>query len=494
MSSRYEPVIGLEVHAQLLTKTKAFCSCSTAFGAPPNSHVCPTCLGLPGALPVLNREAVRMAVRAALALGCTIQPTSRFARKNYFYPDLPKGYQISQFDEPFSQGGHLEIEVEGAAPKRIGITRVHMEEDAGKNVHEGEDSIVDLNRSGVPLIEIVGEPDLRAASDAAEYLRTLRDVVVFLGVNDGNLEEGSFRCDANVSLRPKGETKLGTRTELKNINSFRFVQRAIEHEIERQETVLESGGRIVQETRGWDEKNGRTFSMRSKETAQDYRYFPEPDLPPLILDELFVEEVRREMPELPKEKRARFVREMGLTPYAAGVLTAHPRVAAFFEEAATLHGDPVKVANFVQSEVLRDATTHGLLTTFPGLTAAGRRAPEAGRWREDQREAGEGGLRQSRADGSRARGRGRGAGDRAGDRRGGDRGGRAARGRGQPEAGRAAPRWENGPHGVLRRAGDERDEGEREPANGERRAEEGARAGLGRLVTGGKRPTVRGRS
>jgi aspartyl-tRNA(Asn)/glutamyl-tRNA(Gln) amidotransferase subunit B len=365
-SSRFEPVIGLEVHAQLLTRSKAFCSCSTEFGAPPNTHVCPTCLGLPGALPVLNAQAVTMAVRTALALGCTLRMTSRFARKNYFYPDLPKGYQISQFDEPFSEHGHLDIATGGEAPMRIGITRVHMEEDAGKNVHDrGDQSIVDLNRSGVALVEIVGEPDLRSGAQASEYLRTLRDMLVFLGVNDGNLEEGSFRCDANVSIRPRGETKLGTRCELKNINSFKFVEKAIDHEILRQEEVLSSGGRIVQETRGWDDKSGTTFSMRSKEEAHDYRYFPEPDLPPLVLDDAFVAHIVHTMPELPRKKRERFVRELEITPYAADVLTQHPRVAAFFEEAATLHGAPMRVANFVQSEVLRDVTTHGLTAKIP---------------------------------------------------------------------------------------------------------------------------------
>jgi aspartyl-tRNA(Asn)/glutamyl-tRNA(Gln) amidotransferase subunit B len=368
----YEAVIGLEVHAQLLTQSKAFCGCPTAYGAPPNSQVCPVCLGLPGALPVLNGEAVRLAVRTALALSCAIRPVSRFARKNYFYPDLPKGYQISQFDEPFSDGGHLEIEV-GGAKKTIGITRVHMEEDAGKNVHFASASVVDLNRSGVALVEIVGEPDLRSGAEAAEYLRTLREILVFIGVNDGNLEEGSFRCDANVSIRPVGETKLGTRVELKNINSFRFVEKAIGYEIERQAEVLRGGGRIVQETRGWNEDRAATFSMRSKEEAQDYRYFPDPDLPPLRLEDAFVAAVRESMPELPSSKRRRFVEDLGLTPYAAHVLTAHPQVAAFFEEAAVLYSagsrpgaaTATRVANFIQAEVLRDVQSHGLESKIP---------------------------------------------------------------------------------------------------------------------------------
>jgi aspartyl-tRNA(Asn)/glutamyl-tRNA(Gln) amidotransferase subunit B len=364
---RYEVVIGLEVHAQLLTRSKAFCGCPTTYGAPPNTQVCPVCLGLPGALPVLNGEAVRLAVRTALALSCSIRPESRFARKNYFYPDLPKGYQISQYDEPFSDRGHLEIEV-GGAKKTAGITRVHMEEDAGKNVHLESASVVDLNRSGVALVEIVGDPDLRSGAEAAEYLRTLREILVFIGVNDGNLEEGSFRCDANVSIRPVGEAKLGTRVELKNINSFRFVERAIAYEIERQSQVLAGGGRVVQETRGWNEDKGTTFSMRSKEEAQDYRYFPDPDLPPLRLDDAFVAEVRATMPELPSAKRRRFTDELGLTPYAAQVLTAHPHVAAFFEEAAALGGksvSPTRIGNFIQSEVLRDVQSHGLTSAIP---------------------------------------------------------------------------------------------------------------------------------
>ncbi len=367
----WEAVIGLEVHAQLLTESKLFCPCSTAFGAPPNTHVCPTCLGLPGALPVLNAEAVRLAVRAALALGCELRRggTSRFARKNYFYPDLPKGYQISQFDEPLAEGGRLVIGegVEGSSAVRVArITRVHMEEDAGKNLHElAGGSVVDLNRAGTPLVEIVGEPDLRSPSEASAYLRALRDILVFMGVNDGNLEEGSFRCDANVSIRAVGEAKLGTRVELKNINSFRFVERAIASEIARQEELLEAGKHVVSETRGWDEKSGTTYTLRTKETAQDYRYFPEPDLLPLVVDEAALAKARAELPELPEDKRARFVSELGLSPYAASVLTAHPRIAAFFEEAATLHGDAVKVGNFVQAEVLRDVTTRGLHADLP---------------------------------------------------------------------------------------------------------------------------------
>jgi aspartyl-tRNA(Asn)/glutamyl-tRNA(Gln) amidotransferase subunit B len=361
---RHEAVIGLEVHAQLLTHTKAFCACATTYGAPPNTHVCPVCLGLPGALPVLNGEAVRLAVRTALALSCSIRASSRFARKNYFYPDLPKGYQISQYDEPFSEGGRLEIEV-GGSHKVVRITRAHMEEDAGKSIHMGQSSVVDLNRAGVPLVEIVSEPDLRGPAEAAEYLRVLREVLMFIGVNDGNLEEGSFRCDANVSIRPPGETKLGTRVELKNINSFRFVERAIAHEIQRQGAVLDAGGRIIQETRGWSEDKGTTFSLRSKEEAQDYRYFPDPDLPPLVLTDAFVDDARAAMPELPQSKRRRFVERLGVSEYAARVLTGHPAVAAFFEEAAMLHGNATKVANFVQSEVLGDIETRGLRAALP---------------------------------------------------------------------------------------------------------------------------------
>ncbi len=360
----YETVIGLEVHAQLLTRTKLFCGCSTNFGAPPNTNVCPVCLGLPGSLPVLNGEAVAMAVRAAVALGCTIEEKSIFARKNYFYPDLPKGYQISQYEEPFSRHGSLEIDLDGA-PHRIGITRVHMEEDAGKNVHGvGGDSLVDLNRAGVPLVEIVGEPDLRSSAEAAAYLRALRDVLVFVGVNDGNLEEGSFRCDANVSLRPRGAAQFGTRCEIKNINSFRFVQRAIDAEVARQTVILDAGGRITQETRSFDPDTGRTKTLRSKEDAHDYRYFPEPDLPPLALDAAFVAAQKAALPELPAAMRRRFVEELKLPPAAALTLSGHPGYARFFTAACAGFDDPTKVANYVVNDVLRGAKVHGLEAKF----------------------------------------------------------------------------------------------------------------------------------
>ena len=354
----YEPVIGLEVHAQLLTRSKIFCACSTQFGASPNSNTCPVCLGFPGALPVLNRDAAIMAVKAALALGCTINPISIFARKNYFYPDLPKGYQISQYDKPLAEHGFITLSGNGI-PKKIRIKRVHMEEDAGKSIHDGFSdsdrfSYIDLNRSGTPLIEIVSEPDIHSPTEAHEYLTRLKVILEYLEVCDGNMEEGSLRCDANVSVRPAGETKLGTKAELKNLNSFRFLQKALEYEIARQIQVLEEGGSVVQETRLWNTTDQRTISMRSKEEAHDYRYFPEPDLPPLAISEAWQNEIRASMPELPEAKKNRFVTQYNIPEYDAGVLTTSRALADFFEETVALCQSPKAASNWIMGDLLRD--------------------------------------------------------------------------------------------------------------------------------------------
>jgi aspartyl-tRNA(Asn)/glutamyl-tRNA(Gln) amidotransferase subunit B len=353
---RYEAVIGLEVHAQLLTETKAFCGCSRRFGDAPNSNTCPVCLGLPGALPVLNRKALELAMRASLALHCAVQERSRFARKNYFYPDLPKGYQISQYELPLAIGGWLEIEF-GGGMKRVGITRVHMEEDAAKNMHEGfpesdRYSYIDFNRCGVPLIEIVSEPDLRAPAEAHAYLTALKQILLYTEVSDCNMEEGSLRCDANVSVRLRGAEKFGTKAEVKNLNSFRFLQRALEHEIERQIGLIESGGKVQQETRLYNASTGRTEPMRSKEYAHDYRYFPDPDLLPVVVDAAFQKRVLEAMPELPDAKRTRFVRDYGITVYDAEVLAASRGLADYFE-AVVRAGAPGKAAaNWISTELL----------------------------------------------------------------------------------------------------------------------------------------------
>ena len=353
---KYEPVIGLEVHVQLLTVTKAFCGCQNHFGSEPNTNVCPVCLGLPGALPVLNAKAVEFATIASLALNCQVRERSIFARKNYFYPDLPKGYQISQFDKPIAEHGWIDVPAANGSTKRIGITRLHMEEDAGKSIHDGfADSAtrtyLDLNRCGTPLAEIVSEPDVRTPDEAFEYLTRLKEILLYTGVSDCNMEEGSLRCDANVSVRPRGQEKFGAKVEVKNVNSFRFVREALEYEIERQIDVIESGGKIVQETRLWSANEGRTYSMRSKEQAHDYRYFPEPDLPPLIVSPEFLSEMRKRIPELPEARRARMIAEYELSPKDAQTLTATREFADRFEAAAKTARNPRRVANLLLSEV-----------------------------------------------------------------------------------------------------------------------------------------------
>ena len=361
--AKYEPVIGLEVHVQLLTKSKIFCGCSTRFGDAPNGNVCPVCLGLPGTLPVLNKRAVEMATLASLALNCTVHEHSRFARKNYFYPDLPKGYQISQYELPLATGGWIELEL-GGAKKRIGITRLHLEEDAAKNLHEGfsqsaTKAYIDYNRCGTPLCEIVSDPDMRTPEEAYAYLTTLRQILLYTGVSDCNMEEGSLRCDANVSVRLRGSQEFGTKVEVKNLNSFRFLQKALEYEIERHIGVLASGGRLSQETRLWNQTANRTDSMRSKEKAHDYRYFPEPDLLPVHVSAAWREEIRRTLPEMPHAKQQRFVREYGITVYDADVLTGSQPLADYFEMVAKAGGSAKSAANWIQTELLRRLNDSG---------------------------------------------------------------------------------------------------------------------------------------
>ncbi len=367
----FEPVIGLEIHCQLLTATKIFCGCPTTFGAPPNANVCPVCLGLPGALPVLNAHAVEHAVTAALALGSDVHEQSIFARKNYFYPDLPKGYQISQYERPLASGGGVDIET-ASGTKHVRLTRIHMEEDAGKSLHEGfSDSdtrtYLDYNRAGVPLIEIVSEPDMRSAEEAAAFFEKLRQILVWLGVNDGNMEEGSLRCDANVSVRPVGQSALGTKAEVKNVNSFRYLQKALEYEIGRQVDVIEHGGRVVQETRLFDSAEGRTYSMRSKEEAHDYRYFPEPDLPPLVVSDSRKQAIAERLPELPEARMQRLMRDHGLPKYDAELLTQSRQLSDYFEQTAALAGNAKAASNWIMGEVLRTLKERGLGVEAVGL-------------------------------------------------------------------------------------------------------------------------------
>jgi aspartyl-tRNA(Asn)/glutamyl-tRNA(Gln) amidotransferase subunit B len=378
--AKYEPVIGLEVHVQLLTESKLFCSCSTRFGDPPNSNVCPVCLGLPGALPVLNRKAVEFAALAALALQCRINELSIFARKNYFYPDLPKGYQISQYDKPLAEVGFIDVDVRGVdasdGKKKIGITRLHLEEDAGKSLHEGfpdagSKTAIDLNRSGVPLAEIVSEPDMRSPAEAYEYLTRLKEIILYTGVSDCNMEEGSLRCDANISVRPRGQKEFGTKTEVKNVNSFRFVKQALEYEIERHIAIIEAGGRITQETRLYNSHEGKTYGMRSKEQAHDYRYFPEPDLLPLVVDEKWQATIRATLPELPEVRRQRMIAEYGITAGDAHTLTLTRAMADQFESAARTAKNPKRVANLVQSELLGRLKSQGLDLEQSPISMAG---------------------------------------------------------------------------------------------------------------------------
>ena len=371
----YEPVIGLEVHIQLLTASKIFCSCSTQFGTAPNTSVCPVCLGLPGSLPVLNRKAAEYAVLAAMALNCQINQVSIFARKNYFYPDLPKGYQISQYDKPLAERGFLEI-ASGAGKKKIGITRVHMEEDAGKSLHEGfadsdTKTAIDLNRTGVPLIEIVSDPDLSSPDEAYEYLTRLKEIILYTGVSDCNMDEGSLRCDANISVRPRGQQALGTKTEIKNVNSFRFIRDALEYEIARHIEVLDSGAAISQETRLYDPVQGRTYTMRAKEEAHDYRYFPDPDLTPLVVSDRWKAEIAALLPELPDARRQRLVSAYGITEYDAAVLTSSKSLADQFESAAKAASNPKRVANLVQGELMGRLKARGIPIEQSPVSMAG---------------------------------------------------------------------------------------------------------------------------